>query len=170
MSGRPRKKKGAKSRRPPANQNGEGIGDWFRSAKRVANKTNNNLKKARIVGRTDDFLARTGFRDPVRNLIASSVPHGNQVIRAADYAKKKGYGSVTPKVTRGGAKRKPARPKARRKAQQGDGIIGDLLTGASSLIPGVGPVVAPLVGNLTSKIGLGQTYDTGARAGPKVLI
>ena len=135
------KKKGTtKKKRSPSTrvvyidpQTGEGIGDWIRSARRGLQKANRAAKNARIVGRTDDFLAKTGFRDPVRNLITQNVPFGAHVVSAADFAKQRGYGR-----------------------QQGDGILGDLLTGASSLIPGVGPAVAPLVGSLTKQIGLGN--------------
>ena len=134
------KKKGTAKKRSPSTrvvyvnpQTGEGIGDWIRSARKGLQKANRAAKNARIVGRTDDFLAKTGLRDPVRNLITQNVPFGAHVVSAADFAKQRGYGR-----------------------QQGDGILGDLLTGASSLIPGVGPAVAPLVGNLTKQIGLGN--------------
>src|SRR5690625_2315126 len=77
---------------PVTLQQGDGFGSFLKNVGRKASNINRGLKNARIVGRTDDFLARTGFREPVRNAIASQGPWGNRLLQGADLAKKHGYG------------------------------------------------------------------------------
>src|SRR5690625_1638007 len=137
---------------PVTLQSGEGIGDFFKSVGRKANNVNKGLKQARIAGRTDDFLRRTNLRDPVRTAIANQGPWGNRLLQGADLAIKHGHGAQN-----GGC-------------QNGNGFIGDLLQGASTLIPVIGPAISPAVGSLADSIGLGKTGKSGGRRrkpGPK---